>query len=92
MLAARPADVVFSDETMPGMSGKAFLAEVAAAHPSAYRVLLTGRIPLGVALHDLGAGVVQAFVTKPWYTDDIQRVLKRGLAGGERRLGPWGHQ
>jgi two-component system, NtrC family, response regulator HupR/HoxA len=79
MLAERPADVVISDQTMPGISGKAFLAEVAACHPSAYRVLLTGNLTAGDAISELGVGVVQAFVTKPWGKHDIARVLERGL-------------
>jgi len=80
MLAERPADVVISDEAMPGASGKVFLAGVAADYPSSYRVLLTGSITVGVALGELGAGVVQAFVTKPWSKEDINRVFVRGLA------------
>ncbi|MET0645808.1 MAG: response regulator [Pyrinomonadaceae bacterium] len=85
MLAARPADVVISDESMPDISGKAFIAEVATAYPSAYRVLLTGSITVGDALHEICAGVVQAFVTKPWNRDDIRRVMERGQADEEWR-------
>ena len=80
MLAERPADVVISDQTMPGTTGKAFLAEVAAGHPSTYRVLLTGSITVVDAMREVGAGVVHAFVTKPWDKADISRVLERGLA------------
>lgn len=87
MLAERPADVVISDEAMPGVSGKAFLAEVAAAHPAAYRVLLTGSITVGSALREIGAGVVQAFVAKPWSREDIRRVVERGQADEERWWG-----
>jgi DNA-binding NtrC family response regulator len=83
MLAERPADVVISDEAMPHASGKVFLAEVAARHPDAYRVLLTGGITVGVAIGEIGAGVVQAFVTKPWSKQDIYRVLERGHADEE---------
>ena len=79
-LDERPADVVISDHTMPAVSGKAFLAEVAARHPAAYRVLLTGNLTAGDVISELGAGVVQAFVTKPWGKSDIVRVLERGLA------------
>jgi DNA-binding NtrC family response regulator len=80
MLAARPADVVISDQMMPGTTGKVFLAEVAAGYPATYRVLLTGSITVVVALREIGAGVVQAFVAKPWSKEEINRVLERGLA------------
>jgi DNA-binding NtrC family response regulator len=85
MLAARAADVVISDQMMPDISGKVFLAEVAAAHPSTYRVLLTGSITVGDAINEIGVGVVNAFVTKPWVKDDISRVLERGRADEEGR-------
>lgn len=87
MLAACPADVVISDESMPDISGKAFMAEVAAAYPSAYRVLLTGSITVGGALREISAGVVQAFVAKPWNRDDIRRVMERGQADEEWKRG-----
>jgi two-component system, NtrC family, response regulator HupR/HoxA len=89
MLAARPADVVISDESMPETTGKAFLAEVAARYPAAYRVLLTGSITVGVAIGEISVGVVQGFVSKPWGKEDIYRVLERGLADDElqRRAG-----
>lgn len=88
MLTERPADIVISDEAMPGTSGKVFLAEVAASYPSSYRVLLTGSITVGVALGEIGAGVVQAFVTKPWTREDINRVFERGLT--DDYLWRWG--
>jgi DNA-binding NtrC family response regulator len=80
MLAARPADVVISDQTMPETTGKAFLARVAACYPSTYRVLLTGSITVTDAMREVGVGIVNAFVTKPWMKEDINRVLERGLA------------
>jgi DNA-binding NtrC family response regulator len=87
MLAARPADVVISDQTMPDTTGKVFLGEVAAAYPSTYRVLLTGNITVGDALREIGVGIVHAFVTKPWNKETICRVLERGWADQETRLG-----
>jgi DNA-binding NtrC family response regulator len=83
MLAERPADVIISDQAMPDMNGKDFLAEVAAQHPSVYRVLLTGSITVAGALREIGGGVVQAFVTKPWSKEEIARVIERGSADDE---------
>jgi DNA-binding NtrC family response regulator len=85
MLAACTADVIISDESMPDINGKAFLAEVAGAHHAAYRVLLTGSLTVGGALQEISRGVVQAFVAKPWNRDDIRRVMERGQADEERK-------
>jgi DNA-binding NtrC family response regulator len=71
------ADIVISDQSMPEISGKEFLREVAARHPSSYRILLTGAITVGQALEEVGTGVVHAFVVKPWTEGEMLRVLER---------------
>jgi DNA-binding NtrC family response regulator len=76
-LAACPADIVISDQMMPESSGKAFLREVAGAHPASYRVLLTGAIAAWGAVNEVGAGVVHAFVVEPWAEEEMRRVLER---------------
>lgn len=80
-LRERAADIVISDQSMPELSGKEFLREVAAAYPSSYRVLLTGAITVAHALEEVGAGVVHAFVVKPWTEEEMLRVLERALSG-----------
>jgi DNA-binding NtrC family response regulator len=80
MLAERPADIIISDQSMPEIKGTDFLAEVAAAYPSSYRVLLTGSVPLFGVMREIGTGVVQLFVPKPWMAEDMSRMLERAGA------------
>ena len=80
MLSERPADIVISDQSMPEIKGTDFLAEVAAAHPSSYRVLLTGSVHLFDVMPEVGAGLVQLFVPKPWMAEDMSRMLERAGA------------
>jgi DNA-binding NtrC family response regulator len=80
MLAERPADVIISDQVMPETSGKEFLRGVASLYPSSYRVLLTGAITVAYAIEEVGAGVVQAFVVKPWTEAELLRVLERAVS------------
>lgn len=77
MLAERPADIVISDRMMAELGGKGFLREVAEGYPSSYRVLLSGALMVGHALAEVGAGVVHAFVVKPWTKAEMLRVLER---------------
>jgi DNA-binding NtrC family response regulator len=77
MLAERPADIVISDQSMPEIKGTDFLAEVAAAYPSSYRVLLTGSVHLFGVMPEIGTGLVQLFVPKPWMAEDMSRMLER---------------
>lgn len=80
MLAERPADVIISDQMMPETSGKEFLRIVASLYPASYRVLLTGALTVGHALEEVGAGVVQAFVVKPWTEAEMLNVLERAAS------------
>jgi DNA-binding NtrC family response regulator len=80
MLAERPADIVISDQSMPEIKGTDFLAEVAATYPSSYRVLLTGSVHLFGVMREVGAGLVQLFVPKPWMAEEMSRILERAGA------------
>lgn len=77
MLAERPADIVISDQSMPEISGTEFLIEVAKLYPSSYRVMLTGSMTVGEALPELGSGIVQLFVAKPWKEPHMREALER---------------
>jgi DNA-binding NtrC family response regulator len=77
MLAEQPADIVISDQTMPEIKGTDFLSEVAALHPSSYRVLLTGSVHLVSVLPEVGAGLIHLFVPKPWTTQAMRQMLER---------------
>jgi DNA-binding NtrC family response regulator len=77
MLAAQPADIVISDQTMPEIDGTEFLREVAAAYPDSLRVLLTGSVNIGGVFQEVGAGVVQIFLSKPWTDQSVRQLLER---------------
>ena len=77
MLTERPADIVISDQSMPEIKGTEFLSEVATTHPSSYRVLLTGSIHLGGVISEVGSGLIQLFIPKPWTEQDMRQMLER---------------
>ena len=76
-LLDRPSDIIISDQTMPGLKGADFLCEVAAAYPSSVRMMLTGSICVGEALREIGTGIVNIFISKPWGEADMRQVLLR---------------
>ena len=80
-LLERPADIVISDQSMPGLSGTKFLCEVAGAHPSSVRMILTGSICVGEALREISTGIVNIFISKPWREADMRQVLLRASLG-----------
>ena len=77
LLSERPADVVISDQLMPGIDGTEFLREVAENYPASRRVLLTGGVTVGHVLGEVSTGVVQFFVRKPWTEAEMGETLER---------------
>lgn len=80
LLAERPAEIVISDQLMPGIAGTEFLREVAEQYPASCRVLLTGTITVGNVIQQIGSGVVQFFLTKPWTEQEMRAALERADA------------
>jgi DNA-binding NtrC family response regulator len=82
-LASCAPDVVISDWSMAESTGVEFLREAARACPGSFRVLLTGQGHVGDFIAELGAGVVQLFITKPWTEGGMRKALER--AGADKR-------
>ncbi|MFH4347149.1 response regulator, partial [Acinetobacter baumannii] len=53
-----PADIVISDQRMPGIEGTEFLRRVAERYPLSYRVMLTGSVVIGDVAREISEGVV----------------------------------
>jgi DNA-binding NtrC family response regulator len=81
LLNEHPAEIVISDQRLTETTGAAFLRAVAQAHPASSRILLTGVARVGDVFPELGAGVIHAFMTKPWTEQEMRQVLERaGIA------------
>ena len=83
LLKQRPAGIVISDQRLTETNGTEFLRAVAKAHPASYRILLTGVARVGDVLPELGAGIIHAFITKPWTEQEMRQVLERASASLE---------
>jgi len=75
LLAKRAIAVVVSDQKMPGASGIAFLAEVAALYPATKRVLLTGW-PEEIAPRERAAARLVTVLLKPWDEAQLKATLQ----------------
>ncbi|RMH44624.1 MAG: response regulator [Deltaproteobacteria bacterium] len=73
-------DAVVSDYEMPGMNGLDLLQRVRLLYPHIYRVLLTGRADVNVAIRALNEGAVNRFLLKPWDRVDLVGILQIGLS------------
>jgi FixJ family two-component response regulator len=65
---------------MPGMSGLDLMVRLRRNHPSAVRLLLTGRGTLAAAVGAINDGEVYRFMTKPWDIDELREVLRQAAS------------
>lgn len=71
----RPADLVVSDQRMPGTTGTELLARVADARPQCGRVLVTGYSDMDATVDAINRGRVHCFIKKPYKPQEIlQRI------------------
>lgn len=79
ILAVTSADVVVSDERMPGMTGSEFLARVCREYPDVMRIMLTGQASLEAAVRAINEGQVFRILLKPCRPDDLRNVLRSAV-------------
>lgn len=84
-LAARPADIIISDQHMPDIEGTDFLREVAETYPESYRVLLTGEVMVGHVLGEVSTGIIHLFIPKPWEEPQMRQMLEHANSSLERQ-------
>ena len=68
--------LVFLDYNMPGLNGLDTLAEIKRASPNVAVVMMCSTLDSGIADRAHAAGVL-AFLKKPFYPSDIDKVLER---------------
>jgi CheY-like chemotaxis protein len=73
-IAIAPPDVVLCDFNLGSESGTDLLADLRTRYPTIRRVLYSGRSMTNVD-HLIEAGVIQAFVRKPWSLDELTGAL-----------------
>lgn len=78
LLAERPADLVLTDATMPGMDGLALVHAIHGRWPETVLVMMTafGTIPL--AIEAIRAGAAE-FITKPFDLEALKRTIDGAL-------------
>lgn len=81
VLAARPADLVVSDQRMAGRSGVSLLREIRERWPETVRIILSGYADVTSLIDAVNEGAVYKFVSKPWNDDELRLHLRRALEG-----------
>ncbi|MBJ7313242.1 EAL domain-containing protein [Rugamonas sp. CCM 8940] len=76
LLALTPAQVILSDQCMPGMSGAAFLGLVKELYPQTVRMILSGNADLAAVTDAINQGAVYKFLSKPWDDAELRQHIR----------------
>ena len=74
--------VIVSDQRMPEMVGVELLRRSRANAPNSVRILLTGYSDLASIVGSINDGEVYRFISKPWDTAELQRVIAEATTIG----------
>lgn len=79
----RPYSLVFLDVVMPGMNGLETFREIRKVRPATRVVLFTGyfRDAEDVILQGIKEGMIDEFIRKPYFADEIIRSARKYAAG-----------
>ncbi len=76
VLKTQPAQVVLSDQRMPGMSGAVFLSFVRQAYPDTVRMILSGYSDFNELTASINGGAIYKFLGKPWDNAEVARHVE----------------
>ncbi len=79
ILEERAAQVVVTDQRMPGMTGVEFLEKVKELYPATVRVVLSGYADVGVIVESINKGQIFRFLAKPWNDDELKATIRQCL-------------
>ncbi len=83
VLASEPVAVLLTDQRMPGMSGDELLRVVKRDHASVVRVVITAYSDIEPILAAINEGLVARYIVKPWNREELEQLLRWGIAAWE---------
>jgi len=79
MLKYEHADVVVSDQNMPGMKGVEFLKIVKTKCPATARIILSGYADLDKAMAAINDAGIYKFIMKPWKDHEFRATIQNAI-------------
>lgn len=73
-------DLFLSDYRMPQMNGVEFLTAIKNLQPDAMRLILSGQTDREGLLGAINEAEIYHFIDKPWFDDDLIKVLQQALS------------
>jgi two-component system cell cycle response regulator len=86
LLAEHDVQVILCDQCMPPTTGLALLEEARALRPDCYRIILSALADIEQPGGEVGNGLVDRYLTKPWNGAELRACLLEGFRlAAERR-------
>jgi len=73
------ADLIITDQRMPGMTGIQLLERASKSGAHALGIILTGYTDAQDLMEAINSGYVYRYITKPWEPEELKLTLKRAL-------------
>ena len=80
ILSTHPAQVIVSDQRMPGMSGVELLSRVRELYPDTRRIILSGYSDISTLSDAINRGAVWKFIAKPWDDEALKAEIGHAFA------------
>lgn len=77
VLAAKPIDIIITDQRMPNMTGVEFLESIIHDFPEPMRILLTGYADMNAVIEAINKGKIFHYLTKPWNEEELDMTIQR---------------
>lgn len=74
-----PAQLIISDNMMPGMTGMEFFKKVADLYPDTIRIILTGRADTKITIASINKGEIFRFLIKPCNGVELNITIANAL-------------
>ena len=69
-------DIIFSDFSMPKMTGLEFLALARQKRPQTCRILVSGGVDPQMVADSLANGLIHRFIEKPWRSSELSEAAQ----------------
>lgn len=79
MLETMRAEIVVSDQRMPGMTGVQLLNRVRELYPNTVRIILSAYTDFDAMTMAINEGRVYRYLAKPWNVDSLRVVINQAL-------------
>ena len=80
-------DIAFVDHQLgEQQTGLAFLTELSEDYPNTFRVIFTGESDFTFAVEAINEGHIDAFLPKPWGSEQLHALIRQGAASAHLRL------